>query len=299
MKLTYYHDERGNFGDDLNPWLWNRLLPGFLDERDDILLLVIGTILNQAVPAAPIKIVFGSGVGYGTLPLIDDRWHFYAVRGPLTAERLGLPASTSVTDSAVLVSSVYRKRPRRRGIAFMPHHLSVPRFDWASLCRRLDIRFLDPAMPVEWLLREIARSELVLAEAMHAAIVADALRVPWVAVKLHDHINEFKWQDWCASVELDYDAASIQRLGDNSQLRPVIRLREYARRVRRTRSLTRQGKRARQNESSASEIALAAAQLDSLKVDDTKHRLSTDAVMQDRIRELEERLARIRRDWPG
>ena len=76
MKLMYYRDERGNFGDDLNPWLWERLLPGFLDDRDDVLLVVIGTILNHAIPAEPVKVVFGSGVGYGNLPILDDRWRW-------------------------------------------------------------------------------------------------------------------------------------------------------------------------------------------------------------------------------
>lgn len=297
MKLMYYRDERGNFGDDLNPWLWNRLVPGFLDGREDVLFVAIGTILNHAIPQAPIKVVFGSGVGYGSLPVVDDRWRFYAVRGPLSAERLGLPPSTSVTDGAALVSTVYRKRPRRRGVALMPHHESVPRFDWASLCRRLGIRYLDPALPVQQLLREIARSELLLAEAMHAAIVADAFRVPWVSLRLNDHINEFKWQDWCASVEVAYDPVPIHPLRDNASRKPGTRLREYVRRVRRTGSLTRMGKPQVQIESSAAEIANAMAQLDSLKVDHSRRCLSSDAVLHDRVRTLHERLDRIRRDW--
>jgi succinoglycan biosynthesis protein ExoV len=297
MKLTYYRDKRGNFGDDLNPWLWERLLPGFLDGRDDVLFVAIGTILNHAIPQTPIKVVFGSGVGYGTLPIIDDRWRFYAVRGPLSAARLGLPPETSVTDPAALVATVFQERPRRRGVSLMPHHESGPRFDWASFCRRLGIRFLDPAMPIGKLLREIARSELVLAEAMHAAIVADAFRVPWVPLRLNDHINEFKWQDWCASLDLTCEPASIAPLRDNSRQRTGIRLREYLRRVRRTGSLTRHGKPPAQIESNPKEIAAAMAQLDSVRTEEGRRRLSSEAVLDDRIRELQERLERIRSDW--
>src|SRR5262249_35878333 len=42
--------------------------------------------------------------------------------------------------------------------------------------------------------------------ALHGAIAADTLRVPWIPV--HDSRNDdtllFKWQDWCLSVGLDH-----------------------------------------------------------------------------------------------
>ena len=46
MKLVYYQDPKGNFGDDLNPWLWERLLPGRLDDDPSELLVGMGTILE-------------------------------------------------------------------------------------------------------------------------------------------------------------------------------------------------------------------------------------------------------------
>ena len=63
MKLHYYRDAWGNFGDDLNPWLWPRLLPGHFDRRGDELVLGIGTVLNHRAPRAPVKQVFGAGAG--------------------------------------------------------------------------------------------------------------------------------------------------------------------------------------------------------------------------------------------
>ena len=62
MKLYYYRDPVGNFGDDLNPWIWTTLLPDFLDDDDTDLFLGIGTVINSAVPSAPRKLVFGAGL---------------------------------------------------------------------------------------------------------------------------------------------------------------------------------------------------------------------------------------------
>src|SRR5690606_7374442 len=177
-------------------------------------------------------LLFGSGIGYGAPPELDERWKIYGVRGPLTAERLGIAPEHAATDGAALVARAFDTRGiRRRGTGFMPHHESATLFDWRSFCRRLGIRYLDPAAGVDQLLREIAGCELVLAEAMHAAIVADALRVPWTAVATHSHINEFEWNDWCAALGLDYAPAAIEPLRDNSRQRPVRRLRSYIRRV--------------------------------------------------------------------
>ena len=88
MRLYYYRDPVGNFGDDLNPWLWSRLIPDLLDDQSDELFVGIGTLLNQLVPKATRTVVFGSGAGYGELPEIYETWEFYCVRGPLTG---GLP----------------------------------------------------------------------------------------------------------------------------------------------------------------------------------------------------------------
>ena len=65
MQLYYFKDRHGNFGDDLNPWLWGQLLPEVLRGPSDELFVGIGTLLNHRLPAAPIKHVFGSGHGYG------------------------------------------------------------------------------------------------------------------------------------------------------------------------------------------------------------------------------------------
>jgi len=124
MRLYFYQDAAGNFGDDLNSWLWPRLIPELLDSDDGALLVGIGTLLNDRIPAAPRKFVFGSGAGYGAKPRIDQSWSFLCVRGPLTAAALGLPSELAVTDSAALVNRLAVVGPKRHRVSFMPHHAS-------------------------------------------------------------------------------------------------------------------------------------------------------------------------------
>ena len=205
MKL--YHYKHRNFGDALNRWLWPQLIPSLLDDNGAELLVGIGSILNDLVPRTPIKRVLGPGVGYGNgLPQLDDRWHIYAVRGPLSAQALNLPAEKAITDGAVLLRLLGwpKPLPKLHRVAFMPHYHSLTFWDWPQLCADVGFKFVDPFGRIEDTLNTLQQSELVIAEAMHGAIIADALRVPWVPLKIYKHILAFKWQDWLASVDLTY-----------------------------------------------------------------------------------------------
>src|SRR5439155_10040399 len=48
-------------------------------------------------------------------------------------------------------------------------------------------------------------------ESLHGAIVADALRVPWVPLRIrrNPHTSPFKWEDWCSSMELPYGPTDV------------------------------------------------------------------------------------------
>ena len=206
MKLYYYRDLRGNFGDDLNPWLWEKLYPEVLTGSDDELFVGIGTLLNHRLPKGVPKHIFGSGHGYGAQPDLSDGFIFHAVRGPLTARALGLPENLAITDSAALIRTV--ETPRRGGprakFGFMPHAASNALFDWTIVCNELQFLFIDARQSVDKVLERIQACDVLLCEAMHGAIVADALRVPWIPVTCYDYILDFKWHDWCHSIGMEY-----------------------------------------------------------------------------------------------
>lgn len=216
MKLFYYKDPVGNFGDDLNPLIWYTLAPELFNTDGSSVLVGIGTLINSRAPEAPVKYVFGSGVGYHKFPPITEKWQFYCVRGPLSAQRLGLDPSYAITDPAVLLTEVLPRTPAQSTgmVSFMPHHASARFADWKGLCEKAGVNYIDPANDIHDTILQMRQSRLVLAEAMHAAIVADALRVPWVPLVCYDHILDFKWDDWCQSLNMAYQPVKIDSIWD-------------------------------------------------------------------------------------
>ncbi|MEM6452146.1 MAG: polysaccharide pyruvyl transferase family protein [Cyanobacteria bacterium P01_D01_bin.105] len=233
MRLFYYKTTvpSQNFGDELNPWLWPRLLPTLdtglaqtglaqtgLDQTREVVLVGIGTMLNNTllgdtlpswVKQARKIIFFSTGAGYGTSSKVNrpPHWAIYCVRGPLSARRLKLPQSLAITDGAALLRRFFKPvsvAERSPQFGYMPHFRHGSPHILKAACQQAGLRFIDPASPVEDIITQISRSRGVISEAMHGAIVADTMRVPWLPVRTSPKILPFKWQDWCASLNLPY-----------------------------------------------------------------------------------------------
>lgn len=273
MKLFYFRGANGvcNFGDEINPYLWPQLLPGAFDDDSATQFVGIGTLLNDRLPDAARTIVFGAGVGYYGAPRRSDAWSIYCVRGPLSARALGLDADAAITDPAALLARLEPATPiaTRWAYAFMPHWQSEPDL-WKVLCARTGCGFIDPRGEPATVVAALRRTGVLITEAMHGAIVADALRVPWIPVRTREAINSFKWEDWCGSMDLDYRP---QRLPTVYPAAPDAGL------VGRTR---RQAK-----------LAIAARALARLPRRATPT-LSRPEILQDRLDRLEEKLDQFR-----
>lgn len=207
MKLTFFRGDRPNFGDELNLFMWPRLLPeGFLDEDERELFVGIGSIILDSYPKESRKYVVGSGYGgYTARPdMHDGSWETIFVRGPLTARMLDLPPEKSICDSAVLLRNLELPGAREDvGTAFMPHFESLESGNWREACRMAGIRFIDPTDPVEKVIAELRGAKMLISEAMHGVIVADALRTPWVAVRPSHPKHHMKWRDWAEALSVD------------------------------------------------------------------------------------------------
>ena len=209
MDPYYWESQHGNFGDDLNLWLWDFLIPGFRDVHTETLLVGVGTVLNRALlPEGRHKLVLGSGFGYGSLPDMSDKRELdiRCVRGPLTAQKVGVDPKLGIIDPAVMVAEMpeFKNLPKKHKKSFVPHWESAAAGIWPIICATVGLHYIDPRGDAKEVIREIAQSELIVAESMHGAILADAFRVPWVAVTTSNSINSFKWNDWAQTVGVTY-----------------------------------------------------------------------------------------------
>jgi succinoglycan biosynthesis protein ExoV len=219
MKYIYYQDPNGNFGDDLNGWLW----PFFFGEENlenDYAFLGIGSILfNNFELINKIKdqrkIVFGTGIRptYESFN-IDKSWDIKFLRGPLSSYALNNEFDF-ITDAAYTIRlldsfKALQNSNKKYEVSVMPYFKSVNLFDWKSICDKLGFHYISPLSEngVEFTLSEIASSKFLITEAMHGAILADALRVPWnryvltTPITEGSMVSEFKWMDWLYSVGL-------------------------------------------------------------------------------------------------
>jgi succinoglycan biosynthesis protein ExoV len=212
MNLYAFKAPQGNFGDDLNAWLWPRVFGADIDLSPQTTFVGIGSILDRRLEQlrGPM-IVFGSGVrATHTLPGLTENVHIRFVRGPISATALG-QGTTAITDPAILVGAFAPAAPRQCGrtIGFMPHYHSLRAVDWNSVCTRLGFVFIDPRGSVDHTIAALRGCGRVITEAMHGAIVADALRIPWHRVSLLAwrkegfEVSSLKWLDWGLSAGID------------------------------------------------------------------------------------------------
>ena len=210
----FYWRGTTNFGDYMNHWLWPKLIPDLLDPQDDIRLVGIGSLLKSELNYVKgKKVIFGTGSGYGDIPpqsAIDD-WYFYFVRGPLTASKFALSPEKAIVDGAWLISKVpgFSSIPQKKGVSFVPHWRTAVIGNWESVCLQAGITYIDPLGDFEQVIQGIAESELVIAESLHAAILADYYRTPWIPVQISPSFLNFKWHDWCQSVGLEFKSVIL------------------------------------------------------------------------------------------
>jgi succinoglycan biosynthesis protein ExoV len=217
MKLYYWEGINGkiNFGDELNRKIWPQLIPDLLSNEADELFCGIGTLLNARLPKNKPLIVFGTGVGYGELQTPGNNTKIYCVRGPLSTQALNIDKKFAIVDPGVLIRRFAPAAPIKKKwkYAYMPHWINASNI-YENIFNGMGWGYLNPLWDVEEILFKLQETECLVTEAMHGAIVADTLRIPWIPVidDANAHSLVFKWNDWCMSVSLEYSPVKIPSL---------------------------------------------------------------------------------------
>ncbi|MBB5714742.1 polysaccharide pyruvyl transferase family protein [Sphingomonas aerophila] len=164
--------------------------------------LGVGTLIGRPFPEVSRIHVFSSGVGYDPIAAVHPSNHYWCVRGPLSARVLNLPTDRAIIDGGILA-------PERLGIGrasasakpvVVPHWQSMLVGGWDEACNLAGFSLIDPMQPPEKVIGAIASAPLVMTESLHGAIIADVLRIPWIAFVTTGNVPLFKWFDWTASV---------------------------------------------------------------------------------------------------
>lgn len=233
----------GNFGDDLNIYLLNKILPdtiilkkikgklskfSFLKSKP--YLMFIGSILKNDIENA---IILGAGVMYDSEKFSGQPKEIYSVRGPLSAAKLldyGYKKTNLFGDPALILSKfITPSKVKRHSIGFVPHYVDKENPLSLRLIHDLGIHFIDiQSEPYEFI-EELTSCEYIISSSLHGIIAADSYGIPsrWVKISSLVHGEGFKFRDYFNSVgktnlnpflvDFNTTLSDIKRLFENTE----------------------------------------------------------------------------------
>lgn len=225
MKIGYFKCDSGNVGDDLNIWLWPKLLSDIqFTEKSDNVLVGIGSVLDSRFDKYQQKFLLGAGARNNhSVPTLDNSWQVLFVRGPKTQAALASQRKVDfITDPAILIGDYYTQVENPTNIGLIPYFRSDQQL-WKKIADKLGYKFISPCCSVEEFSQAISECKFVVTEAMHGAIFADSIRVPWYSYSslTRHHEQEthlFKWQDWCLSMGLTFEELELPLIWENDNV---------------------------------------------------------------------------------
>jgi succinoglycan biosynthesis protein ExoV len=222
MKIYAYQSPHGNLGDDLNLWLWPRVLRADFLKRQAV-FMGIGSVIHanhlKTLPPHLPLIIFGAGCRSASDPFesLEIKPQISMVRGPLSAKALHIHPDYAGLDAAYALQFTEEYKsllslPKRRELTLIPYFRSGPLVHYGFIKKTKGWNLLrsDRYGSIPNALRTIAESKFILTESLHGAILADSLRVPWMRLWYYleraqdKETGEFKWADWQQSLKIGH-----------------------------------------------------------------------------------------------
>ena len=212
----YWWNDVPNFGDALSPvvtgWATGRKVVWAEPRRAEC--FAAGSVLFQSHrarrrwPFGPRPAIWGSGF-ISPFPVgFQDKVDIAALRGPLSAELMGMPETVPQGDPGILaVEAMGTPETREDWIGLVPHLSQIDDPQIAELAAREPaIKVIDVRRdPVEVCREQIARCAHVVSSSLHGLIVADSYGVQstWLSPEGIHQSPELKFRDYAGGVGRD------------------------------------------------------------------------------------------------
>ena len=223
MNLIFFRaKDYTNFGDELNPYIFHHFFPDFFNQthNDKINFYGIGTIIDSRINSEEKNIIFGTGIRDITIPYDKKKWDVRFLRGPISSNVLGYNGEKFIADAAYCMlcdkTLLPQNKIKKYEYSFMPHYRQMDKINWNLIERITGIHIIDPRKSLSYVFEEIAQTKKLLTIAMHGAIVADLLRIPWLRIKMEaigsepPVISDIKWLDFLLALNLKDEYIQIK-----------------------------------------------------------------------------------------
>lgn len=202
-KLTWHKDAKANFGDDLNPYLYEKIVgkaPMYIPlNNGGERFMAIGSIISAANTGT---IVWGSGAMFDNNRL-SGQPIIKAVRGPLTRNIViasGIKCPEVYGDPALLLPRYYNpKTEKKYKVGLIPHYVDHNTIDIKEDNTAIKISI---GTNIEEFINVVTSCECIVSSSLHGLIIADAYGIPcrWAEMSSNVAGNGFKFKDYFQSI---------------------------------------------------------------------------------------------------
>ena len=209
-----FKNTTNNWGDVVNPFIIEKLsgkkvihVNSIFNIRNKPVYSVIGSILQHSTLSRINKlIIWGSGVISNEKNLVYQNADIYAVRGPLTRERLvqsGYKCPEVYGDPVLLFPILYPKKTNKKyKLGIIPHYVDYDNKLLSKLRSDKEILIISVNSEITSFVDQVLSCEMIASSSLHGLILADSYNIPSIWIKLSDKIigGDFKFQDYFLSV---------------------------------------------------------------------------------------------------
>ncbi len=196
-----------NFGDEITPYIIEKLWGLRVDwaDKDECELIGAGSILHffqePHKDKSRIK-VWGSGFIKEGPNNTNNRLDFYAVRGPLSRERIGIKSRVILGDPGILVNRVFQaSKVKTHKVGIVAHYVDASNELLNKVKDDPKYVLIDPLESPQNVAYAITSCEYILSSSLHGLIFADSFGVPNNWMPLSDKVvgGSYKFEDYYGS----------------------------------------------------------------------------------------------------